>query len=129
MEYLPADKLLVSELRSALRAMSSTSPNYGPVIEALRCAEASRKLTAKPIDRERRLQLLRLSAGHLRLASARTACSAENYALESARRAMTAALFECSQQQRPAAYEGARPGAHSRAERLPRWESIKRPSR
>jgi hypothetical protein len=103
MEYVPADTLLVSELRSALSAMSSTSPNYGQVIEALRFAEAGRHIKLGPMHCERRMRFLRLSAGHLRLASARTACVAENQALESARRAMTAALFECSQQQRPAA--------------------------
>jgi hypothetical protein len=103
MEYLPADTLLVTELRSALSAMTAASPNYEQVMEALRFAEASRKITLGPSNRERRMRFLRVSAGHLRLASARTACVAENDALESARRAMTVALFECSQQQRPAA--------------------------
>jgi hypothetical protein len=97
MEHAAANTLVVSELRSALSVMSSTSPNYGQVIEALWCAEASRDLVLEPTDRARRMRLLRRSADYLRLASARTACSAENQALESARWAMTAALFEYSQ--------------------------------
>jgi hypothetical protein len=97
MEHLRANALLVSELRSALSAMSATSPNHGNVSEALRCAEATCEITLDATHRDRRMRFLRLSADHLRLANARTASSAENQALESARRAMTMALFECSQ--------------------------------
>jgi hypothetical protein len=101
MEGTSAHALLLAALRAALSAMDSTSPNSHSVIEALRCAEASYVLTLEPENRVRRAVLLRLCADHLRLASAATRQAAENRALESARRAMTAALFEYGQSRMP----------------------------
>src|SRR5689334_5645518 len=100
MEASSAHALLLIELQAALTAMGATSPNYASVTAALRCAEESKAVARTPHDHELRTELLRRSAYHLRLAYTRTACVAENDALEMARRLMTATFMEYASAQR-----------------------------
>jgi hypothetical protein len=92
MDGLSAHEILLSALHRALRQMEAGGANQAEVSEALRLAEAS--FDARSTGVGNPVALLRLSAAHLQQVQIVIA-SPEGRALGVARRAMTAALFEC----------------------------------
>jgi hypothetical protein len=92
MEDTPAVEILTRGLHTVLATMSNQNPNRIILEETLRYTAQSQQKNLVPTERT---ALIRLAAAHMRHADTLSDSAIENAALAIAKRAMTAALFEC----------------------------------
>jgi hypothetical protein len=89
--------VLTHGLRELVHTMSERNPNRTSLNEALRYAQNSQAPGLSLVERK---ALIRIAAEHLRRAYLHNGDTLQDRALAAARRAMTAALFECCSDER-----------------------------